>query len=366
MAINNAVQIPNVEAELKLLSEKNKQANNIRACLFNLVIYTQEERRYDYFKNIVSSIIKKFPCRIIFIQREMHTSKEFLHVEVSNETFTESGTTIACDQITISVAGIYSDRVTHIVSQHLVPDLPIYLFWGQDPIQESEILPNLQKVASRLIFDTECTKDLQQFSQVMLSKLESLDIEVMDIHWALISPWRDVISQIFHTESKITQLQNSTKINIHFNHIKSDFIHHSETQSLYLQAWLAHQLGWTVISMQATGNHKVITYRRADQGELTITLTPDRNENLQCGSILNIEIDGDEGLNFSLIRQDILRKVLIHVTIGDQCLLPYSLPLPNLKRGFNFIKEILYETTSEHYRNMLKQLAATDWSQIYK
>ncbi len=365
MTSESQVHIANIDHELKALWEQNKEQKHIRACLFNLIVYTQEERRKEYFQQIVSSIIQKFPCRILFIQRDIKSDKDYLYVTVTNETYVDGGTTIACDQITLQVGGIYIDRVAHIISPHIVPDLPIYLFWGEDPTHESEILPHLQDFASRLIFDTECTQDLQKFSQIMLQKLNTLDIEIMDIHWALISPWRDVIGQIFHNQQRIQQLRNAKEITIQYNKLESEHIRHSETQSLYIQAWLAHQLGWKIKSVGRKDGDITLFYE-TENGHLKVSLTTGLNNNLQCGAILGVKVNCGEELHISLVRQEAVRKVVVHVTTGDQCLLPYTLPLPNLKRGFNFIKEIFYESTSEHYQNMLQQLSITDWNQVYR
>lgn len=364
MTTENNIHIADIDFELKALWEKNKAEKKIKACLFNLIIYTKEERRADYFKDIIVAIIEKFPCRIIFIQRNSKSDEDYLNVTVSNEIYNQGNATITCDEITIQVSGKLIERVPYIISPHLVPDLPIYLLWGEDPTLDDEVLPYFQKFADRLIFDTECTGDLTHFSTLMLDKIGALKMEIMDLNWALISPWRDVINQIFRSEQKIENLRHSKQIVIKYNNAKSNYFHHNEVQALYLQAWLASRLCWEIVKAEREGEAIHLKYK-TEQGPLQITLLPENQPNLRYGAIVKLDVETYEDKTYSVCRQYTLHKVIIHISDDTHCDLPFTLPLPDLKRGFNFMKEIFYEKTSVHYLDMLKQLAKTDWKKIY-
>lgn len=364
MMTENQIEIANIEKELKVLWERNKAQNKTKACLFNLIIYTQEKCRAEYFKDIVVSIIEKFPCRIIFIQRDMTPGQNYLQVTVSNEISKKGSMRFVCDEITIKVAGTPVVRVPYIISPHLVQDLPIYFYWGQDPTSDTEVLPHFQKFADRLIFDSEATQNLQKFSNLMFEKVNLSKMEIMDVNWALIGPWRDVIYHIFYREERIRQVSRTQKATITYNNPKSNYFRHNETQALYLQAWLAAQLGWKIEKVQRAEGKIILDYA-AENGPLRICLQPEDNQILRYGAIVKLEIETCDKIHFSVSRQHALHKVIVHISDSEQCFLPYTLPLPNLKRGFNFLKEILYESTSIHYQNMLKQLAVTDWKSIY-
>ena len=150
---------------------------------------------------------------------------------------------VACDQIVITSSFQNLKRIPFIVIPHLVPDLPIYLIWGQDPNCDSELLPAFEKFATRLIFDSECTQNMQQFSSQILKKIESIKIDFVDRNWALIGSWRKVLSTAFDPPEKMEALRLSKRIEITYNDRKTDFISQCETQSLYLQAWLSGPAG---------------------------------------------------------------------------------------------------------------------------
>lgn len=364
MTTVSQVKIADIDGELNRLLQESKEVGKIRACLFTMVVYTQKKRRIKFFKEILSAVIQKFPCRIIFIQHDVKADDDYLYVSVASENYDEGETSFACDQITIQVAGKHIERVPFLVSPHFVPDLPIYLLWGQDPTVENQVLPSFEPYASRLIFDTECTKDLRQFSNTMLTKMKELDYDIRDMHWGMTGPWRDVITQVFNSPDRILDLNSSQKIVIEYNHLHTGYFHHSEMQAIYLQAWLSVQLGWKVDQLSKDGDDISFLYEH-EKGHCQIILQRKESKELQSGAILSVSVKCQEATTFVLKREETLRKVVVYITNWNVCQLPFTLPLPNLKHGFNFMKEIFYERTSKHYRNMLQQLASANWNSIY-
>ncbi len=352
--------IANIELELERLWDEQKEKKQIKACLFNLIIYTHEVRRTEYFRKTVQAIIQKFPCRIIFIEGNPSKPDEFIHVDVSTQATGEPGSLVACDQISIETSLEQLKRVPFIVIPHLVPDMPVYLLWGQDPTSESEILPFFKKFATRLIFDSECTEDLQHFSKEILRQIGELKMDFMDMHWALITGWRDIIASLFDTPEKHHQLRITKQFKITYNSRKTDYFHHYETQGIYLQGWLAAQMGWKFQSMQMQGETRVITYS-IGSNQVEVQLVPKEHETHPSGALLSLEIDCANDVHFSLSREEKWNKVVSHTSYREKCELPHLYPMPDLERGFTFMREIFFSHPGNHYRNMLQVIAQTDW-----
>ncbi|MEM1283516.1 MAG: glucose-6-phosphate dehydrogenase assembly protein OpcA [Chlamydiota bacterium] len=359
----SCVKITDIDKELRKLLEESKELGKIRACLFNLIVYTQNKRRVESFKDILSAVVQKFPCRILFIQYEKQSTEDFLNVTVSSEGFDDGKTSFTCDQITIEVGGQHIERVPFLVTPHIVPDLPIYLLWGEDPTVEKQVLPNFESYASRLIFDVECTKNLQEFSKNMLKKIDTLNYDIRDISWGLTGPWRDVMAQVFNSPEHIDQLKKAKSLLIEYNQFEVEHIHCCEMQSIYLQAWLAAEFGWELKEVDRVEGEVNLNYQ-SEGGDLKVILRPKVCRELISGAILGIEVSDANITKYELKRAESLRKVIVHISTLNECLLPFALPLPNLVHGSNFMKEIFYETTSQHYRNMLQQLAITNWNSI--
>ena len=132
------VQIADVYGELAKLGAEGKKKGQIKGCLFNLIIYSQDPHRSVFLKDIVQTVKETFPCRIIFIECDCKAKQNFLKVSVEEELIQKDGSIISCDRININCTPKYLNRVPYIVLPHFVPDLPSYLLWGQDPSQENE------------------------------------------------------------------------------------------------------------------------------------------------------------------------------------------------------------------------------------
>lgn len=354
MVTQDDIQIADIESQLAKLREAQESSSSTRACLFNLVVYAQEPRRIDYMRRLILAVIAKFPCRIIFIQGDSDAEASHLYVSVSSEIINR----IACDQILIKVTEQHLHRVPFIVIPHLVPDLPVYLLWGQDPTKEDILLPHLMTSASRLIFDADTSDHLSVFSRHILTMMEEQpSLSFVDINWTLISGWRTILRQVFDNPTASRHLQYNTGVQIHYNDRKENWLRHNETQASYLSSWLASRLNWQLLSHESTNGMKKLKYSIGGK-EFIVSLLPQTHTDLNPGTILAVEVETNDEHYYSIAPIQNLPKVTVHISGSDTCELPFTLPLPSLKPGFPFIRELFFEPAGSHYRKMLQTLSA--------
>ena len=332
--------------------------NTIKGYLFNLIIYTHENRRSDYFQHIVKAFIEKYPCRVIFIKSSKELKQDFLEASTVFDK-TLDGT---CDQFAINVSQSLLHKVPFVILPKLIPDLPIYLVWGQNPTSDNEILPHLQKLATRFVFDSECAKDLRDFSSKMLEKIAELKIDFMDVSWADISGWRDAISQTFHSPEKLEYLQQCIRLLIKYNNVESEIIQHSAIQAIYLQGWLAAQLGWKFEAI--TYNDEIILTYKLPQSTLEVVLQPQDRPTLDRGSVFEVEFQGMNEVKTTMTLAEKQSKVMVYLSTPEKCELPFSHPVPDLSKGLTAMKEVFYYRVSKHYTNMLKVLKQIPWKEF--
>lgn len=355
------INIPNIEEALNTLSSGSKDVlTSPKACLFTLVIFARETRRVNYLQGLVETILDKFPCRIIFIQGDDQSTVSYCHATVSNVisggSTASSGTAVTCDQIVIKASKDQLFRIPYIVIPHLVPDLPIYLLWGHNPFEERDIFPQLQAYASRVIFDSECSDNISLFCKEMLESLNTLKMDIMDVSWALVSGWRDMLNQLFDTSEKIKQLYKIKSVIIHYNCSTTETMLHPEIRALYLQAWLACRLEWEYISTDWFDGSIVIAYR-GPVHPAVIALSPEHHSELPPGAISSIDIATSEGQSYVILRKPTLSQALVHSSSKDTCDLPFTLSLPNVHKGMGFMREIFFSKLGTHYADMLQVLS---------
>jgi glucose-6-phosphate dehydrogenase assembly protein OpcA len=348
------VKIPDIQKELDLAATCSEDKKQLKACLFTLIIYAHEKRRVDYIQELVDTILDKFPCRIIYIQEDENSDKSYCHVNVTS---VMSGASLAlCDQITIQTSQDQLFRVPFLVIPYIVSDLPVYLLWGQNPFEEHEIFPHLHGYGSRVIFDSECSDNLELFCKEMQANLNVLKMDVMDINWALVSNWRDLLAHLFDNPKKLMMLKKCKSIVITYNDNKTKTIKHPEIRAIYLQGWLASQLNWRYFQTEKFDVDMLISYI-GEQFPAIVALHPEKISGLPPGSIASIEITTVDGHVLFLERRPEFPHVVIHESSKETCELPFTLPLPNVHRGMNFMKEIFHEKLGSHYLGMLKMIS---------
>lgn len=359
------LHIPNIESELNQKEDPQKKETARKACLFTLIIYANHSKRIQYLQELVDSILDKFPCRIIFIQGDTESETSYFRVKTSNVASGQPGSSIRCDQIVIETSQDQLFRAPFLVIPHIVPDLPLYLLWGQNPFEDQDIFPYFQRYAERVIFDSECADDFHSFCKEMLTNLDTFKMDIMDINWALASNWRDLLAEIFDTPEKLEHLTSSKSIKINYNDPQMSIVQHPEIRALYLQSWLASSLSWNYQSREHFGKSSIISYF-GKAHPIVIALSADQRPNLPSGAILSIEINSSSGYSYLIYRKDDLSQIVVHVSSKQACELPFSLALPNVHKGLSFMREIFFGTLGENYRKTLKMVSHLDFKTCSK
>lgn len=215
--------IDQIEKELTRLYEEKGRA--CRASLFNFVVWVPSLAQSGYFRELIQKASDKFPCRLIFIAK---TEAPTLEIDVS----IDIKPNLACDLIELKAPKDEVAKLPYLLLPLLLPDLPIFFLWGQDPTVKSELYDTLSPYATRIIFDSASCENLKTFAS---SYLKRPDKKLRDINWSLLSGWRHTISRVIDTPEKYQAAKQATLIDITYKEGPA-------TQALYLQAYLLSKL----------------------------------------------------------------------------------------------------------------------------
>lgn len=344
----------NISGQLTKLREEEEAPLGSRASLFNLVFYCEDQRRTELLQTILQATNARFPCRIIFIQGDSSFTGSSPNVKLFNKKVKD----ISCDHIHITVSPQQLNRIPFIVLPYLLPDLQLFLIWGQNPVTDDKILPHLLPYASRLIFDADEITNFNEFSKEILEMINAYpQTAFIDINWTLTLAWRQILRQIFDNPITSEELRNSYEIQIHYNNRQEQWLTHANLQAFYLSQWLASRMEW--ISPCTKKLEEYTEYScTGEHGKCKISLKPEVKEKLFPGTIFSVEINSIEHQCF-IAPYNNAPKVVIHISHQETCELPFTLPLQNLKPGFPFVKELFFEPFSTHYKEMLKKQAST-------
>lgn len=359
--MQDSIQLIDIGEELTKLWDAEQGQKKTRASLFTLILYVQKNEQATFYQGLIKSVVSKFPCRVIMILNELNPKDAYLRTSVSSETISEQQAQIFCEMIHIEVGGKLLERVPFIILPHIQPDLPVYLLWTQDPSTESTVLPHLEKLANRIIFDSTSTKNLQSYCRVILSLMQRFHCDIGDLNWSALTGWRTIFIQIFNEPETFLSLTQSNIIRIYYNNCQSCYQKHPEIEAFYLHGWLASRLNWKFQSIEHIEGNTRISYRRAMK-EVVFLLIPQSVEQGNSGTIMAIEIESAKNKgNFSIKKHPQNRQVFIQYSEKDFCQLPYSSYLGGSAEGQEILEEIFYPTGGKHYKEMLDLIATIPW-----
>ncbi len=318
-----------IQEELDKIWNQIDKTNKVRASLFNLIIYTKKNKRTDYVYAIVQKVIERFPSRVLFISQD-HEEQIKTAVSVMNASSGEF--VIACDLIEILCSEKNQGEVPFILLPHLVPDLPIYMLWADDPSVENPLFTQLQKYATRIIFDSETTNDLPRFAKTVLS----LKCELADLNWARIEPIREVLAASCKHKEMLEVITHAKEIKISYNLQESDYFIHPKTPATYLQSWLSARL---------------------ELDPKIITLETQKIEKLPPGIILSVDFSTTSNYDLAFQRNiESPNQISAIYSTPEHCNMPTNFIFPKQEFGQSLIKEIFHKGTSSHYLGVMREL----------
>jgi glucose-6-phosphate dehydrogenase assembly protein OpcA len=360
MTIQQIVSPAQIETELLRIWDSVDKTRQMRASLFNLIVFSRLSARTDYIRNIVQKIIDTFPCRVLFVSHDPDPSKHYLKTAVS-VIASEGPRANVCDDIDIGVAGSEWERVPYVIIPHLLPDLPVYLLWGEDPSQLHPLFQPLAALSTRIIFDSESADHLMKFAQTLLSLKERKGRDIADLNWARLEGWRDLLTSTFDSKERINDLKDIEEITITYNARETEFFCHLKIQAMYLLALVSSRLGWNYQSIKKKENRFCFSFEPAIKATIESTFL----EELPPGCILSMKIVTKGQSHYEFIRNfKQPHQVTVQITTHDRCQLPFQFILGKTPIGQSLVREIFLKGTSSFFLETLHQLQVLDRESI--
>ena len=342
------MDVANISSELARISDSLPGSNKMRASLFNLILFTQKNERAAYIRTIAQKVIERFPSRVIFITVDKSNKENTLKASASVMSGAKGEFDIVCDLIEFEATAISQERIPFLILPHLIPDLPVYLVWAEDPIKENPLSYQLEKLATRLIFDSESTDDLAQFAASLIHHKNESNCDIADLNWARTENWRELIALTFHSPERLQQLKKAKTIKIIYNSKESPFFCHTKIQAIYLQGWIASQLEWPLKTIEGNSFHYANT---------TVELLPEINTALPPGAIISIDILTEDGDHFSFCRNKNIPEQILMISCDlEKCEIPSRYLFNKSQSGLSLVNEICQSGTSAHYLKLLNVL----------
>ena len=335
--------------------------NIIKASLFNLIVLSHDPERTSHCEELINIIVEKFPCRVIFVKTDPNAQADFLRTSYHLLTVGAGEHKVFCDLISIEGAAQQSVKIPFLVLPHIVPDLPVFILVGHDPTQDLQVVQEIEKYATRLIFDPETIDNFGHFATRLLDASKRTHCEFFDMNWSRMRGWREIIAQVFSPPDAFHQLDTSKMIQINYALAPKKQKLLQEMQAVYLQAWLASRLNWKLIGVEKQDREWRIFYSH-NHGGTTISLIPRDTDVLQAGAIFSFEAMTYDDFHFLITHETERKFVKVHASNKERCEMPYTVYLSNFQSGASLVNDIFYQPQSSHYAAALSQLSNDAWA----
>ena len=266
-----------------------------RTSVLNLVVLAGDEGTAEHCAAIIASTASRHASRSLILSAADPDGEPGLEASVEALALTTAAgrSETGAETIYIRACGETGRHLASIIVPLLVHDLPVALWWPNDPPFDSHRAERLLPLADRLIIDGSAWSGngLDILAQ-LAATAESRHLVAVD--WALLrqSRWREAVASVYDLPDLRPHLGAVRRIDVDYatDHPGDPAGNTNVVRPLYHVAWLASRLGMTVhepLRRQPDGR-RVATLRQRNH-QVEVVLQPDGSE-LASGSTVRVVI----------------------------------------------------------------------------
>ena len=250
----------------------------VRACVLNLVAYATGDDVAQHINEVISQVSGRHPSRSIVIVAEPQSEMAGLRASISAhcQIPPEGGKRVCSEQITLYASGAAVNELHGTVLPLLVPDLPVFLWWHDEPVPGSHLLQELLESADRMVIDS--ADFAPERAAGALTELRRItrehDVALCDLNWSRLVHWRELIAQFFDAQPGRQYLDRLDTVSVE---IASPHGREADlTEGLLLVGWLASRMGWAFEEGARRPHGGPVAFDLGSSaGPVTVELRPD-------------------------------------------------------------------------------------------
>ncbi|TVU54405.1 MAG: glucose-6-phosphate dehydrogenase assembly protein OpcA [Arthrospira sp. PLM2.Bin9] len=215
--------------------------------------------------SISETIANQNPCRIITLCPTLGedtgvTAQVSAYCPIKNNK--EEGL-ICCEYVTLRGTKAALERVGHVVTSLLIPDLPKFVWWKATPNPEQELFKDLSCCSNCVIVDS-CYFSDPESELLKMQELIDQETYIADLNWHRLSPWQELAAATFDPPERRMSLGD-------IDHITLDYEKGNAAQALMFLGWFASRLQWEPVEFTESGGDydlKHVKFRGPDNQEI--------------------------------------------------------------------------------------------------
>jgi glucose-6-phosphate dehydrogenase assembly protein OpcA len=268
----------------------------MRTSVLTLVVLAPRPELSERALAAINALHQRHPSRAIVISPGDFDGPAHMdaHIYAECKLNHRSGSEMCTEQILIKTGGELSQHLARVVTPLLIHDLPVVLWWPDDPPFGTRQFTEVVGVADRLLVDSGSFNEDGGKRLAGLATVVANGVSVTDIGWLRLNLWRELLAAMFDHPLLLDEID-------HIRSIRIDVARPTSTlrvaKAAFYLGWMAARLGWDVarpLTKRAGTDEYLHGAFRRGKREIEVELRPVRTT-----------LDGSQRAAGSLVRVDI-------------------------------------------------------------
>lgn len=268
----------------------------MRTSVLTLVVIAPRPETAERAAAAVNALHQRHPSRAIVVSPTDFDGPSTMdaHIYAECTPSRRSDAEMCTEQILVKTGGELSQHLSRVVTPLLIHDLPVVLWWPDDPPFGSRQFTEVVGISDRLLVDSGSFHEDSGARLAGLATVVSDGVSVSDIGWLRLTLWRELLAGLFDHPLLTRELD-------HIRHVRIDISRPTSTlrisKAAFYCGWLASRLGWEV--------KQPLTRRNDDDEMLTGSFRSGRREIKVELRPVRATLDGSHRAAGSLVRVDV-------------------------------------------------------------
>jgi len=227
------------------LDEPRSVRVRMRTSVLTLVVIAPRPETAERTMAAINALHQRHPSRAIVISPGDFDGPASMdaHIYAECKLTARTDAEVCTEQILIKVGGELSQHLARVISPLLIHDLPVVLWWPDDPTFGTRRFHEVVALADRLLVDSGTFAEDGRHRLAGLASAIADGIVVSDIGWLRLNLWRELLAGLFDHPLLTRELDHARSLRVDFARPGSA-IHLAK--ALYVCGWLSGQLGWEI------------------------------------------------------------------------------------------------------------------------
>lgn len=273
----------------------------MRTSVLTLVVIAPRPETAERALAAIAALHQRHPSRALVVSPGDFDGPATMdaHIYADCTLSERAGAEMCTEQILVKTGGELSQHLARVVTPLLIHDLPVVLWWPDDPPLGSRQFAEVVEQCDRLLVDSGSFREDGGRRLAGLATVVSEGVAVSDIGWLRLTLWRELLAGLFDHPLLTGELD-------HIRHVRLDISRPTSTlkvsKAVFYCGWLASRLGWEVkqpLSRPTSDEDDVMagSFRDRRRREVTVEIRPVRatldGAQRAAGSLVRVDIEAE-------------------------------------------------------------------------